>query len=405
MHLALEDSLSGERRTVRSGTQGAVGLYVCGPTVYDLAHVGHARTYLYFDVVRRFLESEGFRVRHVMNVTDVEDKIDQRAAALGMTSRALARREEKGFFRDLAALGILNPQYRPRASEYIPEMTRIARSLERTGRVRRTGDEWVYEPPERAEGQNFPTGRELARHAVPERGHPFPTRGGGERSILVWKLQNGPRPSWTSPWGRGVPGWHLECFAMATRLLGIPVDLHGGGRDLIYPHHYAENEIAMALDRTRFSRMFLHTGFVLRDGSKMSKSTGNLVPIRTVLPDVGAGALRWYLIRPIYSDRLGWSGRDLARARDEYEGVRRSFGQWLAPGAGGRWGASRVRSLAEGVRRDLAQGLRTDRVIPRLALFAEGLGREDSGRVSRGERREAREAVRSIERRTGIPLL
>ncbi len=102
MHLTLEDSLSGERRTVRSGTRGAVGLYVCGPTVYDRAHVGHARTYLYFDVVRRFLESEGFGVRHVMNVTDVEDKIDQRASALGMTSRALARREEKGFFRDLA---------------------------------------------------------------------------------------------------------------------------------------------------------------------------------------------------------------------------------------------------------------------------------------------------------------
>jgi len=405
MRLVLEDTLSGGWRTVQPANRGDVALYVCGPTVYDLAHVGHARTYLYFDVARRFLETEGLRVRHVMNVTDVEDKIDQRAAALGMSSRALARREERAFFHDLEALGVRTPDFRPRASDYIPEMIRIGRALERTGRVRRTGDAWVYEPPKRPEGQNFPTGQELARHAVPEIGHPFPTARGGERWFLVWQRHDGPRPSWTSPWGRGVPGWHLECFAMATRLLGVPVSLHGGARDLIYPHHYAENEIALALHRSRFSRAFLHTGFVLQNGSKMSKSTGNLVPLRTALKAVGAGALRWYLLRPHYTDRLKWDPRDLARAREEYDGVRRSLRSWLAPGAGGRLGASRAEALADEVRRELSRGLRTERVIPRLVRFAHSLDREATGRVARGERARARRALRSIEMRTGIPLV
>jgi cysteinyl-tRNA synthetase len=405
MNLTLEDTLSGGWRTVRPGASGAVALYVCGPTVYDLPHVGHARTYLYFDVARRFLEAEGLTVRHAMNVTDVEDKIDQRAAALGMTSRALARREETVFFHDLGDLGVRAPQFRPRASAFIPDMIRIARALERTGLVRRSGDEWIYEPPERTPGQNFPTGAQLARHAVPEAGHPFPTAGGGDRSILVWKLQPGARPSWSSPWGRGVPGWHLECFAMATRLLGVPVDLHGGGRDLVYPHHYAENEIGLALCRSRFSRTFLHTGLVLQNGAKMSKSTGNLVPLRTALARVGPGALRWYLLRPRYPERLEWSDRDLARSRDEYAGVRRAVRDWLAPGRGGRRSASRAEALAEAVRHDLAQGLRTDHVVPRLARFARELGRESSDRIARGDRGRARRALRTIEARTGIPLL
>ncbi len=405
MPLALEDSLSGGWRTIRPGPQGVVALYVCGPTVYDSAHVGHARTYLYFDVARRFLEGERLRVRHVMNVTDVEDKIDLRARALGVSSIALARREERAFFRDLEGLGILAPQCRPRASDYVPEMVRVARALERTGRVRRTGDEWVYEPPVRPEGENFPTGRELARHAVPERGHPFPSKVGGERAFLVWKRQAGSGPTWPSPWGRGVPGWHLECYSMARRLLGIPVDLHGGARDLIYPHHYAGNEIALALGGVRFSRTFLHTGFVLQEGAKMSKSTGNLVPIRAALAAVGPGALRWFLLRPRYTDRLGWREKELARSGEEYREVRRAIRRWLSPGAGGPWGSSRARDLSEGARRDLAQGLRTDRVVQRLTRFAAELRRNAAGRVARGERIAARRWVHAIELRTGIPLL
>ncbi|MFY9717354.1 MAG: class I tRNA ligase family protein, partial [Thermoplasmata archaeon] len=319
MELRLDDSLSGRRRPVRRGDGPAVRLYVCGPTVYDAAHVGHARTYLYFDVVRRFLEAEGLPVRHVMNITDVEDKIDERAAALGSSPRALARREERAFLGYLDALSIRPPDAYPRASEYVPAMVAVGRALERTGRVHRTGDEWFYEPPTRPPGTNFLSGADLAAHAVAEPSHPFRSDRGDGRSFMIWKRQEPPRPSWKSPWGRGVPGWHLECFAMAERLLGVPVDLHGGARDLVYPHHYAENEVALELEGRPFSDVYLHCGFVLQHGSKMSKSIGNLVPLRTALAAVGPGALRWYLLDRPPADRLEWDARELTRAATEYD--------------------------------------------------------------------------------------
>ncbi|MGI0155650.1 MAG: class I tRNA ligase family protein, partial [Thermoplasmata archaeon] len=322
MDLVLRDTLSGDARPVRRRPGRPLALYVCGPTVYDVAHVGHARTYLFFDVARRFLEAEGVPVHHVMNVTDFEDKLDARAARLGIPWRTLARREERGFFRDLAALGVLPPHERLRATAYIPAMVRVARRLERTGRVRREGDEWIYTPPRRREGANFPTDRQLARHAVVEPGHPFPQRQEAAGEFMVWRLQAPPKPSWPSPWGPGIPGWHLECYALADRFLRVPVDLHGGGTDLIFPHHYAENEVGLSLRRTLFSRVFLHTAFVLIDGGKMSKSVGNLVPLRTALEEVGPGALRWYLLSTASRRSLKWDPAALRIAVEEFSFVR-----------------------------------------------------------------------------------
>ncbi|MGB6499999.1 MAG: class I tRNA ligase family protein [Thermoplasmata archaeon] len=405
MELRLDDSLSGRRVPVRPRAGPAVRLYVCGPTVYDHAHVGHGSTYLYFDVVRRVLEAEGTPVRHVMNVTDVEDKIDDRAAALGTSPRALARREERDFFRNLEALGVRLPEARPRASEYVPAMIAVGRALERTGRVRRTGDEWYYEPPDRPAGANFLSGADLAARAVPEPRHPYrPDRGDG-RSFMIWKRQEPPRPSWKSPWGRGVPGWHLECFAMAERLLGVPVDLHGGARDLMYPHHYAENEVALELEGRPFSHVYLHCGFVLEGGAKMSKSVGNLVPLRTALAAVGPSALRWYLLDRPYPDRLAWDPRKLARAEREYESIRRTLASWIAPGRGGRGSAAAARAVAEHVRHELLGGLRTDRAFDRLRAFVREIERDPTGRVAPGERTRARAALRSIEDRTGLALV
>lgn len=405
MRLRLEDTRSGERRTVRPRPGRPVTLYVCGPTVYDAAHVGHARTYLFFDVVRRFLTGEGTAVHHVMNVTDFEDKIDHRAAELGMTWRALARQEEAGFVRDMGALGILPPQERPRASAFVPEIVRVAEALDRTGRVRREGDLWIYSPPDRPLGANFPTDVELARHAVIEPDHPFPHREGAVGEFVVWKRQDPPLPSWNSPWGRGSPGWHLECYAMARRILRLPVDLHGGGLDLVYPHHHAENEIALALDGTPFSRLFVHTAFVLQKGAKMSKSTGNLVPLRTALEHSSRGGLRWYLLSTPYRVRLEWDPQALGLANREYEELRDRLASWLAPGSGGALGATLVRRLSEETRCDLAEGLAAHRVIDRLRGLSHELGRDPSGRVAAGERTAAREALRAIEQRTGIPLV
>ncbi len=379
-------------------------MYVCGPTVYAPAHVGHARTYLYFDVLRRSLEAEGVAVRHVMNITDFEEKIDRRAAALGITWRRLARREEAAFMRDMDMLGILRPTHRPRASAFIPRMVKVAARLSKTGRVERHGDDFYYVPPDRRREENFPISAELAEHAVPEPGHPFPERESMAGEFMLWQKQDPPLPSWPGPWGRGMPGWHLECYAMADRYLGVPVDLHGGGLDLIFPHHHAENEIALALDGTRFSRVFLHTAFVLQNGAKMSKSVGNLVLLREALTEGGPGGLRWYLLRPPYSHRLEWDDRKFSAAIDEHYRVCRSFGEWLIGARGGRIGAADVRSLAAAIRADLANNLGTDRAIARLRSFSDRIRADPSGHIARGEAPAARKALASIEERLGIPL-
>lgn len=404
MDLVVPDTLTRSPRTVRARRGRPVTLYVCGPTVYDRAHVGHARTYLYFDLARRFLEAEGARVRHVMNFTDIEDKIDVRAAQLGIGWRELTVREERAFVRDLRSLAARRPHVLPRASQFVPQMAAVARALARTGRVERVGDEWYYTPPKRREGTNFATDRQLAAHAVHEPGHPFPTHGDQAGTFMIWRLQKPPKPSWPGPWGPGIPGWHLECFVMAERFLGTPVDLHGGGLDLVFPHHYAENEVALALRRHRIARVFLHTAFVLVGGDKMSKSTGNLVSLRSVLDRVEQSALRWYLLSKPFDRRLNWSANDLERARREFERVRTAVRRFVGSGAGmGR--AATAETLSEGVRRDLARGLAAERAFARLRAFADRVGRGPRSRVAPSERSAARAAFRAIEARTGLVLL
>jgi cysteinyl-tRNA synthetase len=283
-------------------------------------------------------------------------------------------------------------------------MTDVARRLVRTGRVRRQGNEWLYDPPERPPGVNFLTAEELAAHAVPEPTHPFTSGPGGGGEFLVWKLQDPPRPSWPSPWGRGTPGWHLECYAMARQLLGIPVDLHGGGTDLIFPHHYSENEEALALEGKPFARVFSHPGLVLFEGSKMSKSRGNLVRLRTALREVGPDTLRWYLMSRPMTARFDWSDESLRRAHAEWRRIARTFHHWLQPGAGGSIGALRARETALMIRRDIAADVATDRVLDHLRALASAIDADPTGRLPRGERRAARTVLREVEARTGLLL-
>ena len=404
MTLRVRDTLSGQVAPLRRRPGRSFGMYVCGPTVYAPAHVGHARTYLYFDVVRRSLKADGVPVTHVMNITDFEEKIDRKASALGITWRALARREEAGFLRDLDVLGILRPTVHPRASDFIPRMVRIAARLEKTGRIRKSGDAWYYHPPDRPREENFPVSAELAQHAVPEPGHPFPADESAAGEFMVWQRQEPPLPSWKGPWGPGMPGWHLECYAMADEYLGVPVDLHGGGLDLIYPHQHAENELALELDGHPFSRRFIHTAFVLQAGAKMSKSTGNLVLLREALTEGGPGGLRWYLLGPRYSQRLEWDRRAFIAAIEEQVRVRRSIARWLSGGHGGRIGAVDARRLARGVRNDLSDDLGTDRALERIRAFAARLDADPSGGISKGERVAARNELAGVEARLGIPL-
>ncbi len=403
MGLAFRDTRTG--RTVNLGPARApITMYVCGPTVYGPTHVGHGRTYLYFDLVRRYFAETGTPVLHLMNITDVEDKIDQRARELRISPIALARREERRFFADVDALKILRPTYTPRASDFVGAMVRQARRLERTGRVHRLGDAWFYRPPRSTLRRNFSIARELGRHLVREAPDaPIPPL--DLREFLVWRHQEPPRPSWMSPWGPGAPGWHLECYAMADRLLGVPVDLQGGGQDLIFPHHYAQNEISFALSHGPFARGFLHTGFVLRNGHKMSKSVGNLVDLGASIERWGPDALRWYLLGSPRPRPINWEDRDVRRAREEFRRVRSAFSASMEPGTGGTISARRVVALAHRVERAIGHELGSERAFRHMKEFAQRIDRTARGKIASGERAQAGWAYRRMETLTGLDLI
>jgi cysteinyl-tRNA synthetase len=402
MFLSFHETLHDSVRRFHPPARRPVHLYVCGPTVYDRAHVGHARTYLYFDVVRRFLEAQGRTVRHVMNITDFEDKISIRAAALGMTSRALARREEARFFRDMDRLGIRPPTDTPRASEYVPEMVRVIRRLERAGFAERSDDALLYSPRRNLCTRNFPLAHSLEKLIVPEPGAPSPPTDGTASGFVLWRPPTPPCPSWPSPWGRGSPGWHLECYAMANHLLGLPVDLHGGGADLTFPHHYTENELACSLDQVLFSRSFLHLPFVTQNGEKMSKSTGNLVPLAEALDYADADALRWYLLGTPSTDRLEWSTQEFDAAIQRSRDAHAALGAAVPDGAGGSLSVAGLRTLRRGVAHDIADRLGVDRALGRLETYAAGISRRANSRYPRGSRREVTAELGAIDRLLGM---
>ena len=404
MVLTFRDSLTGEVRPLELPPDRPFTMYICGPTVYDASHVGHGRTYLYFDVLRRLLHDRGVRTRVVRNITDYEDKVSWRAEALGTDWRTLAGREEARFHQDMARLRVLPVDVEPHASEFVPQMIEVGRRLERSGRVERREDTWVYRPPPPS-GRNFAIGDDFAAHAVPEPDIELAPAGESAREIVVWHAQESPMATWPSPWGRGAPGWHLECYAMAFGYLGVPVDLHGGGVDLIFPHHYAENEVALALDDSLFSRRFLHTGFVTQLHRKMSKSRGNLVPLGAALDQVGADGLRWYLLSPPYQSRLEWSSEAAARAAEEWAEVRARLGALVEPGAGGSLAARRLLALPDLVRDRIEDGFRTDRGLEEVRRFAAEVGAAGSAHLPRGDAPRGRAALRRLGELLGLELL
>ncbi|MGC2034151.1 MAG: hypothetical protein WA761_01745 [Thermoplasmata archaeon] len=405
MGLRLRDSLTGRVEPIQPARGGPIHMYVCGPTVYDRSHVGHGRTYLYFDLIRRYLRQENVPTRHVMNITDFEDKVTARATELGLRWDELARREEAAFFADMDDLGILRPHLTPRASAFVPQMIRLTQRLSRRGRVRREGDEWLFMARGPPDPRNFPIGQELEAHTVPEPDPTLVLKPAFDREFMVWKRQAPPSPSWPSPWGNGIPGWHLECYAMAEKYLGIPVDLHGGGTDLIYPHHYAENEIALTLEDQLFSRHFLHTGFVTQAGEKMSKHTGNLVPLRTALSEEGPDALRMYLWSRAYHLRLDWSEADFHRAGILHRELEERCRGSIRPGAGGSLPIAGLVDLRDSVLNDVGDGLRVDVSMDRLRRWSARVGRSAQPRFARGERGPARELYSELEEVLGISLI
>ena len=321
MSLRLYNTLTRALEPFEPLVPGQVRMYVCGITVYDLCHIGHARANVAFDVVQRWLRGSGYQVTFVRNITDIEDKIIRRALDNGESVRALTDRMIAEMYRDFDALGIERPTHDPRATDYVPQMLDIVRQLEAKGLAYRVGADPasadVNYAVRRFAGYGKLSGKSLDElHA----GTRVAVADGKEDPLdfVLWKSAKPTEPAdaqWDSPYGRGRPGWHIECSAMACALLGQSFDIHGGGADLQFPHH--ENEIAQSegAHGVPLARYWMHNGFVNIDNEKMSKSLGNFFTIREVLERYDAETLRFFIVRAHYRSPLNYSDVHLDDAR------------------------------------------------------------------------------------------
>lgn len=312
--LKIYNSLTRDKQEFVPIEPGKVRMYVCGMTVYDLCHLGHARVMVVFDMVTRWLRASGYDVFYVRNITDIDDKIIKRAAENNETIEALTSRYIAAMNEDAAALGVLPPDAEPRATQHIPGMIRMIERLIENGYayVGTNGD--VYYEVHRFKDYGKLSGKTLEDLRAGERvevdGHKR-----DPLDFVLWKAAKPGEPSWESPWGPGRPGWHIECSVMSEYHLGEHFDIHGGGQDLQFPHH--ENEIAQSegAHQCRFVNYWMHNGFVRVDEEKMSKSLGNFFTIRQVLKKFDPEVLRFFILRAHYRSPLNYSDQHLEDAR------------------------------------------------------------------------------------------
>ena len=307
--LKIYNTLAREKQVFVPMEAGKVGMYVCGMTVYDYCHVGHARMMMAFDVIYRWLMASGYEVKYVRNITDIEDKIIKRAAENGETMSSLVNRFTKYMDEDTEALGILPPNFVPRATEHVPGMLSIIDMLEAKGLAYRSDDGDVNFAVRDFEGYGKLSGKSLDDLRAGERVD-INTGKRDPLDFVLWKAAKESEPDeakWDSKWGRGRPGWHIECSAMSCALLGEHFDIHGGGQDLQFPHH--ENEIAQSEGAFGGSMVnyWIHNGFVRVDNEKMSKSLGNFFTIRDVLKKYDAEVVRFFILRSHYRSPLNYS--------------------------------------------------------------------------------------------------
>lgn len=327
MALVFYDTKARKKREFSPLLEGKVSIYVCGITVYDRCHVGHARSLIFFDTVVRFLRWRGYEVSFVRNITDIDDKIINRAAEQGISCDELTERFIEAMHRDVEALGCLIPDIEPRATENIPEMLALIERLEERGLAYHVGGGDVYfavdsfKPYGSLSGRNLDDLRAGARVELDQRKR-------GPMDFALWKGAKPGEPTWDSPWGPGRPGWHLECSAMSAKFLGQPFDIHGGGEDLVFPHH--ENELAQSCGSCDegFVNYWLHHAFVRIDQEKMSKSLGNVFAIEDVLKEVEPEGLRLHLLQTHYRSPLDFSAEGIAESTKAllriYEGIARA---------------------------------------------------------------------------------
>lgn len=321
--LKIYDTKLREKVPFESLEHGKIGMYVCGPTVYNYIHIGNARTFVSFDVIRRYLSWRGFDVKFVSNITDVDDKIIKKANEEGRSAAEVAAEYSQAFLDDMHAMNVQDPDVRPRATEEIPEMVQLIQELIDGGHA--------YE----VEGDVYFSVRSYADYGVLS-GRNIDEMEGGHRELradgqgledrkrdhldfALWKAAKPGEPSWESPWGQGRPGWHIECSAMSNRYLGKTIDIHCGGEDLQFPHH--ENEIAQseAANGCTFVHYWLHNGFLNINNQKMSKSLGNFFTVREAAEAYGYEAVRFFMLSAQYRSPLNYSRDSLIMAQNALE--------------------------------------------------------------------------------------
>jgi len=336
--LSIYNTLTGKKEPFHSLQPKTVRMYVCGVTVYDYCHIGHARSALVFDVIRRYFEFSGYQVQFVKNFTDVDDKIIKRANERGVSCDAITTEYIEAYYQDMGKLGIRQATHEPKATEHMTEIIELVSRLIQKGLAYQVDGD-VYFQVDKYPAYGRLSKRKLedlqagARVEVDERKR-------NPMDFALWKSSKPSEPSWESPWGAGRPGWHIECSAMSIKHLGETFDIHGGGMDLIFPHH--ENEIAQSCGATgkEFARYWIHNGFVQINQEKMSKSLGNFYTIREIFEksewseEVTGEILRYFLLSTHYRGPLDFSDQALKEAKQTLDGFYDLFNRLAEPGQG-----------------------------------------------------------------------
>ena len=381
MTLYVHNTRSGEKEKFIPLRANRVGMYVCGVTVYDDFHVGHARSYVAFDIIRRYLTYMGYEVTYVQNFTDVDDKIIARAAERGVDPLDLSRAYIRQYFEDADRLNILRADFYPKATEYIPEMIELIRGLMDRGHAYTAEDGSVYFEIETARErfgqlrhQSLDDMLDGARVEVDERKR-------NPKDFALWKAARPGEISWDSPWGKGRPGWHIECSAMSTRLIGTTLDIHGGWMDLLFPHHESEILQSECFTGEPFARYWLHNGLLNLNQEKMSKSMDNFFSVKQVLRDFHPMVLRFFLAYTHYRSPIEFSEEALLEARKGYERLK-GFRERLS-GMLGRGGSPGGSDTGSGVRVQTASS-------PGAEIRVEGV-RDGKHRDGMEQKREGRQ--------------
>ena len=320
MALRVYNTLSGKKEEFQPLVPGKVGMYVCGVTVYDYCHIGHARANIVFDIVYRYLQYCNYEVTYVRNYTDVDDKIIARANERGISSQELSEEFIQAFDEDMAALGLRKPTHEPKATAHIAQIIALVEQLIKKGMAYESAGDVYYSV------DKFPSYLKLSKRNMEEMQAGARISPGelkrNPMDFALWKSAKPDEPSWESPWGAGRPGWHIECSAMSSALLGSTFDIHGGGRDLIFPHH--ENEIAQSEGASGkpFVKYWLHNGFVNINQEKMSKSLGNFFTIRDILKSYDPEVVRFFILTAHYRSPVDFSDQNL---KDSQAGLSRFY--------------------------------------------------------------------------------